>query len=249
MAKESNTPTPLAEEQHFDDQLNDELYQYLRDNRRFITVIVLVLVGGATLFLGTKYFRQQKLVEMRSAFSEAAHSGDFEAFFDAYESTPLASVAGLREAREALDSGEYETAARLYEKIEAGLTRTPLQGLGQIGRGTAIARSGDLAFAESAFRLVLEDDKAYETVRALAAFQIGLIGIQSDSPALVEEAETLLATLFGGESYLERLRTLSGWQPAPLTTAATDAGSESAPEAESPSTTEAESPSAPMEGQ
>ncbi len=216
MAKETDTPAPLAEEEHFDEQLNDELYQYLRDNRKFIAIIVFVIAGGAALFLATKYTRQQKLADMRTNFAEAAHSGDFAGFFDAYESTPLGSVAGLRSAREALDSGDYETSARLYEKIETGLTRTPLQGLGQIGRGTAIARSGDTAFAESAFRRVLEDRQAYESVRALAAFQIGLLGVETGNTAWIEEAEARLTTLFGGETYLERLRTLRGWKPAPL---------------------------------
>ncbi|MGF1531366.1 MAG: hypothetical protein ACFCU4_08400 [Puniceicoccaceae bacterium] len=205
MAKENNPPDFSVEESHLDDHLNDDLYQYFRDNRSTIIATVAIVLAGAALFLTLRFTKEQRLRKMSSSYAVAAHEGTYADFFTKYSGSNLGSLAGLKAAAEALEEGDFEKAASLYEKVESGLTRTPLQGLGQLGRAISILRSGDLALAKSTFRRIADDAKAYDSVRSMALYQLGLTALQAEDDALLSEVQARLEGLAGGSLYLDRL--------------------------------------------
>ena len=206
-----------VEERHLDDQIDDALYQYWRDNKRTVLTAAGILIAGVLLFLFVRASGAARQEGAQAAFAEAVASGDSAAFIKKYKGSPAAALLTLPEAADLLEEENFEEAAARYFASEEGLTRTPLQGVGQLGRAITIARSGDTTLAMANLKMILEDDRTLDVVRAIAAYKLGVLGLETNEGSIVETAHSYLDTIPEiGSYYSDRLRLLQKWEPVPL---------------------------------
>ena len=163
------------------------------------TVIAVVIVKGSLEFM-----RAQKQKDIAAAYAAAGTGDRLKSFAAAHPDHLLAGAALLRVADEAYSAGKYTDAAAEYEKA-AGIFKTgPFGARAQLGAAVSKIMAGQTVDGEARLKRLADDATQSKTVRAEAAYHLGMIALEAGRNEDAVKAFDLVASLDPSSAWNQR---------------------------------------------
>jgi predicted negative regulator of RcsB-dependent stress response len=203
--------TPAAP--HPVDTFAEKLNQFWQKNSSaFMIGCILVLV--AILGRGAyDYFAQQREKGIEQEYASAGTPDKLKAFAAAHAGHPLAGVACLRMADDAMTAGNYAEAIANYDKALSELKDNALAGRIQLGAAMARLLAGKTAEGESALNQIASDTKQLKGLRAEAAYQLTSNAAAAGKGEDVQKYTEKLMQIDGNSVWVQRAMLLRASTP------------------------------------
>ncbi|PIP59648.1 MAG: hypothetical protein COZ46_01885 [Verrucomicrobia bacterium CG_4_10_14_3_um_filter_43_23] len=153
----------------------DKLWIFLKNNKRLITSVIVVVVLLGLAIPGVNLYQSWHASKVQKAFVAAKTKAQQEAFVKANPNEILAAVTMLEFADSAYSEGDYKNALTWYQKSKAGLKENFLAGRARLGIGMATILSGNDEQGRMLLEEIVSDDRLMSAYRAEAAYHLALL--------------------------------------------------------------------------
>ena len=167
--------------------MEERLLSFWQKYQKFIIVGLAAIVAIPLFRLGIESFSEWQTRNLQENYRQAVLDKKLDDFAMNNVKEPLAGTYFLQQGDEQYEAKNYPAAREKYQLAAKSYNYTEMSFRPQLGIAMCDLMEHKIAEAKPIFEKLMKDSKGYATVRAQAAYQLGLIALQEKDKAKAEK--------------------------------------------------------------